>query len=455
MPEFSLSTFEAELLQHLPSPISGKFCVAFSGGLDSAVLLHALAHLRNQHADWQVRAIHVDHQLQPQSSEWSAQCTRVAAELDIPMSVERVDVDSNSKEGMESAARTARYSALQRTLSPNEVLLTAHHADDQAETLLLALMRGSGVQGLASMPSCKSLADGWHVRPFLPFTRAELAAWADARGIEFIDDPSNARRHFDRNFMRHEVLQVVGSRWPSASVSISRSAGHLAEALELLEGIAVEDLRACMIEQCLRIDGLRQLSAPRRRNALRYWLRARQFALPSKRQLAGLEHDLFNTAPDRMPCVRWKDAELRWHRDLLYADRTREPLEEEGRERRWEWRSAFTLPAELGSLSISETRSDGLALDRLPTTLSVRFRVGHEKIRLPGRGHRHALRNLLQERDVLPWWRDRLPLIFSGTQLLAVGDLCWSDEIGARPGERAGRIAWEGAPNWKAVTRDP
>lgn len=455
MPEFSLASFETELLRQLPESFDGKLCVAFSGGLDSAVLLLAVADLRSRHGDWRVRTVHIDHQLQPGSSEWSTHCGRIADKLEIPFLTEKVSVDANAEDGLEAAARAARYEAMRRTLARNEVLLTAHHADDQAETLLLALMRGSGVQGLASMPARKEFAQGWHVRPLLPFTRAELAAWANTRRIDAIDDPSNANRHHDRNFLRHEVLPILRSRWSSVATGISRSAGHLGEALVLLEGVAVDDLRACEVGRCLKIDALRELSAPRRRNLLRCWLRANGFLLPSTRRLAAFERDLFNSASDRMPCVKWSDVELRWHRGLLYAERASPFADDE--ERIWDWRNTIELPSGLGSLSMRPSAGSGLALERLSTELSIRFRAGREKIRLPGREHRHALRNLLQESDVLPWWRDRVPLIYAGPQLIAVGDFCFSDEIAARPGERAGTIVWEGAPQWRAVdceTRD-
>jgi len=452
VPIFSPQALENALSASLPAAFAGTFCVAFSGGLDSAVLLHALTELRGRNSRWRLRAVHIDHQLQPQSGDWAAQCRHVAESLDVELTVERVTIDSNDAMGLEAAARAARYAVFRRSLDHGEVLLTAHHADDQAETVLLALMRGSGVQGLAGMPAKKFFALGWHVRPLLGFTREELDAWARERGLTSIVDPSNALLRHDRNYLRHEVLPKLRARWPSASGSITRSASHLGEALELLEQRAAADLQSCALERCLKVDALRRLTPSRRRNVLRYWLRLRGLPLPSTRKLAGLEHDLLNTDLDRMPCVKWQGAELHWHRGLLYADAANEMLDNtENFERGWDWRSAIELPDCSGRLTLSPTSGPGLAVSRLPERLTVRYRRGGERIQLPGRQHRHTLRNLLQEGDVLPWRRDQIPLIFADKTLIAVGDLAWSGEFAATPGEAALEVVWDRAPQWRAV----
>lgn len=452
MLQFSIPSFDFALQSHLPGAFAGKFCVAFSGGLDSAVLLQAIVELRAAHPDWRVRAVHIDHQLQPQSGDWAAQCRRVAEKLNVELTIERVAIDRGDARGLEAAARAARYEALRRVLEHGEVLLTAHHADDQVETVLLALMRGSGVQGLAGMPAVKPFAHGWHVRPLLSFTRSQLEAWASERRIDSISDPSNALLRHDRNYLRHEVLPQLRNRWPSASDSIGRSAAHLGEALGLLEESAVAQLRESALGRCLKIDSLRALTPARRRNALRFWLRLRGLPLPSTRKLAGLEQDLFNTDLDRMPCVTWQGAELRWHRGLLYADTAQSVTSPPDSYRQeWDWRNAFALPAQLGRLTVTPTLGPGLAVARLPERLTIRFRGGGEKIRLPGRRHRHSLRNLFQENDVLPWHRDRIPLIFAGKELIAVGNIAWSDDFAAAPGDAALQVLWEGAPEWRAV----
>jgi tRNA(Ile)-lysidine synthase len=430
----------------LPADLPRQFCVAFSGGVDSSVLLHALVALRAEHRDWSVRAMYVDHQLQAASEIWGERCKAVAFELNVDFAVLKVEVDRDSVEGLESAARNARYGALRQALRPQEILLTAHHADDQAETVLMALLRGSGVQGLAAMPVSKPWPPGWHMRPLLSFTRSAIEKWARDQGITGIDDPTNQVLRHDRNFLRHEVLPLLSSRWPAAAANIARGADHAGESLELLEEIAAADLSACCLGAALRIDALFALSGPRRRNLLRYWLRSQGLRMPSTRKLAGLELDLRVAAPDRIPTVRWLDVELFWHRGLLYA-RSEQP--ELPSQISWNWREPLRLPA-LGSLSLQPAAA-GLATDKLPDMLTVKFRAGGERIRLPGREHRHHLKKLLQESGVLPWWRDRMPLLFAGKKLVAVGDLFVGDEFIARDGQPASSVVWSGAPNWRAM----
>jgi tRNA(Ile)-lysidine synthase len=450
MQTFSLQALMNRIRAQWPTGFDGRFCVAFSGGLDSSVLLHALTELRNDdpqwHPAWRLRAFYIDHQLQPQSVSWGERCRDEAIKLGVEFAVLKVDVALNSHEGLESAARTARYAALRQALCPNEALITAHHADDQAETLLLALMRGSGVQGLAAMPACKAWMPGWHLRPLLSFTRRELEAWALERGVQGIQDPTNTVLRHDRNFLRHEVLPLLASRWPAAAANMARAADHVGESLSLLAEMAQADLTVCRVGPALRIESLFALSGPRRRNLLRFWLRSLGLRMPSSRKLAGLETDLQAAAPDRIPVVRWNDAELFWYRGLLYA-RTEQPALPT--EVSWDWREPLHLPA-LGSLTLTPS-AVGLAARMLPSTLTVRFRRGGERIRLPGREHRHHLKKLLQENDVLPWWRDRLPLVFAEKRLVAVGDLFVEDEFVARGGEPALTLDWRGGPAWRAA----
>lgn len=455
MSAFSPKALAAELKATLPSGFSGRICIAFSGGLDSAVLLHAISELRGANSGWHVRALHVDHQLQAASGEWAKHCESVAEALQIGLTVAKVVVARDHAQGLEAAARSARYAAIRKQLLEREVVLTAHHADDQAETMLLALMRGSGVQGLAAMPAVKEFGRGWHLRPLLAFTRAELSEWAAEHGIIAVSDPSNALLRHDRNYLRHEVLPLLVKRWPAAATNIARSANHLGEALSLLEELALRDLEVSAVGHCLIIEALRSLSAERCRNLLRYWLRREGLLAPSTRKLAGLMRDLFNTDLDRIPCVTWEGTELHWHRGLLYASSPRAALSDaHSYEGEWSWKESFPLPAKLGRLSMQATLEQGFSAANLPERLTIRFRRGGEKIQLPGRQHRSALRNLFQENDVLPWWRDRIPLVVSGRRLLAVGDLFLSDEFAAHPGEAAVRVVWEGAPRWQAELLD-
>jgi len=453
MPTFSPESLLTVLNASLPSAFDGKLCVAFSGGVDSTVLLHALSTLRSSQPAWKLRAVHVDHQLQPVSGQWAQRCERLAGELNIPFQVQRVAVDRNHTQGLEAAAREVRYGAFRAQLDAGEVLLTAHHADDQLETVLLALMRGSGVQGLAAMPVCAPFAVGWHVRPLLEYTREQLAGWAAGRGIDAVEDPSNRNLRHDRNYLRHAVLPVLRERWPSVAGSAVRAARHLGDALQLLDEQASRDLEICAAGACLNVASLRALSPVRRANAVRFWLRSRGLHAPSTRQLHGLERDIFTASEDRNPCTRWPGAEVHRYRGRLYAF---EPSAAAANEPvNWAWREPLSLAG--GLLRIVGTAGDGgdcgprLSLARLPEQLTVRYRAGGEHIQVAGRAHRKLLKKLLQESGVLPWWRDRLPLLFAGKQLVAVADLFLAAEFAAAPGEPGACIVWDGRPEIFAV----
>jgi tRNA(Ile)-lysidine synthase len=295
------------------------------------------------------------------------------------------------------------------------------------------------------MPAKVRFAAGWHQRPLLGFVRAELSEWAARQGLSFVEDPSNRDTRFDRNFLRHEILPRLKSRWPSIAATVSRSARHLAEADGLLDELADYDLRTAVKHSCLSVTRLRELDAPRRRLLLRRWIRSRGLLLPATRTLAAMEHDLLMAADDRAPCVKWPGAQVHRHRDWLYAEAAL--LEIIVPELTWCWDGDITLPAELGVLRMQggDPRESGprIGTRDLPPALTIRFRQGGERIRLPGEKHRRELKKLLQSSQVLPWWRERLPLIYAGDSLVAVADLWVSNEFAAKQDEPGVKPHWE------------
>lgn len=452
MSSFSPPALLASIQRHLPPSASGKLCVAFSGGLDSTVLLHALAIAVRDEPRYQLRAIHIDHQLHEHSRQWQRHCAQFALSAGIAFVAGRVSVSRDCDAGIEAAARAVRYEALRNLLEPGETLLTAHHADDQLETVLLALLRSAGVNGLSAMPACQPLGQGWHLRPLLEFTRAELEAWGRAEQLAWITDPSNDDRHFNRNYLRHEVIPALQRRWPGVARSAVRSAGHLAEAGELLDAIAAADLVGAAAGDCLRVSVLASLDEPRRRNLLRHWLRARGARPPSTRKLLALEHDMLTAQEDRLPCVDWDGFEVRRYRGLLYAGPQLQLSAVSGVSQDWDWSAALELPEGLGSLRMQTDRGAGLATSKLPPHLQVSFRHGGEALRPAGQPHHRKLKKLLQDADVLPWWRHCLPLIHVGDELAAVGDLWIAEEFAAQANEAGMRVLWEGRPGMEAVS---
>lgn len=439
----------AGLRATLPSRASGDLCVGFSGGLDSTVLVAVLAQARQIEPSLRLRAVHIDHQLQSRSVEWDEHCRAVANTLSVEYQSCRVQVIVDPEAGPEASARAARYEELRSLLRPGETLVTAHHADDQLETLLLALMRGAGTRGLAGMPACQPFAQGWHARPLLEFTRAQIEEWGKAHALRWIDDPTNDNSRFSRNFLRNEVVPLLRSRWPAAATTASRAAAHLAEGAELLDELAAIDCAPALIGDCLAVETLAALSPTRRRNVLRYWLRQRGVRSPSTRKLSALEHDMLAADPDRSPVVDWDGYEIRRYRGVLYANRAL--AQTETTPRNWDWRQPFVLPQGLGTLRTATIGGPGLSAAALPPTVRVDFRHGGEAIRPAGHDHHRTLKNLLQEADILPWWRSRVPLIWAGDRLAAVGDLWIAEEFATRDERNGVRIAWDERPQIVAV----
>lgn len=438
----------AELRTLLPVN-AARLCVALSGGMDSVLLLHALASLR-QELGLPLQAVHVDHHLQSASSQWAQWCLQAGARLGIVCSVLDIEVAVEERRalGVEAAARGARYAALKRWLQPGDVLLTAHHADDQLETLLLALLRGAGLKGLSAMPACVPFGAGWHARPLLPFTREDLALWAAEQALDWRDDPTNREVHFDRNFLRHEVLPRLRTRWPAAAVAAVRSAAHLGEAQHLLDETIATLFAEAQCGRALRVDVLRRQQPAQQRALLRHWLHAQQLRMPSTRVLNTLLRDMLDASADRIPCVRWGEVDVHRHRELLYAEASpRASLST----LTWQPAAPLPLPNGLGGLqwqpatSAAKTANRAIALRCLPEVLEVRWRSGGELLQPGPRQPRRELRKLLQEAAVLPWWRERIPLLYASDQLLAVGDL-WVDAAVATQDDDALMLVWSQRP---------
>ena len=408
-------------------------CVAYSGGMDSHVLLYALAALR-AHAPWRVTALHVDHALQAPSAQWQRHCAEVCAALDVPYRSERVSVDGIGDYGLEDAARRVRYLALARLLPPGAVLLTAHHQDDQAETLLLQLVRGAGVQGLAAMPAIAPFATGRLARPLLGFARAALAAYAGERQLRWIEDASNQEVRLGRNFLRHRVMSVLAQRWPHAPEAIARAARHQAQAARLLEEIAREDLAAALDEEGgLAISRVLLLSPERQANLVRHWVRANGVSAPSEPVLRQILARLRSDPQTRHATVAWANVEARRYRDRLTL-RVAVPDVADDWEAAWEPGAALVIPGAPWQLRAQPAIGAGVSRACIAgKTLRVRLRRGGERCLL--RGHHHKVKKLLQEAGVPPWERARLPLLYVDDDLAAIGDRWVCEPYGARADE--------------------
>jgi tRNA(Ile)-lysidine synthase len=416
---------------------SSAWCVAYSGGCDSHVLLHLTA-AHAVRGGGSVAALHVDHGVNPRSADWAEHCRTVCVALGVEYRHARLAPVAT---GHEAELRTRRYAALAEMLRNGETLLTAHHRDDQAETLLLQLLRGAGPAGLAAMPPLQPFAPGRHARPLLGAARAELHAYARAHGLHWIEDDGNTDTRIDRNFLRHEIMPRLARRWPALGATLPRVARHQADVVVLLEEIARADLKQIGggSPERLKIDGLAELSGPRRDNVLRCWLRGLGLPVPAADQLQRIHDEVIGARPDAEPCLRWPGAELRRYRDLLYAG-TPLPAPPDGVRR---WRLGPPCVFEHGTLYAEQCSGGGLRRAACPDdTVEIRFRAGGERLRPAGRRGHRELRLLFQEQGVPPWQRDRIPLLFADGVLAAVADLWVAEEFAAAADEPAWRISW-------------
>jgi len=448
--EFNAPWLRRRLAALLPDLAQRELCVAFSGGADSTALLAALAAQPGK-----LRALHVDHGLHPDSAAWAAHAVAVARGLGVTCEVLSANVARGRGDSLEARAREARYRLLEGALRPGEVLLSAHHQDDQLETVLLMLLRGAGVAGLAAMPELVRFGPGLLVRPLLSRSRAALAAFVRAAGLPHLEDPSNLDERLDRNFLRRRVLPALRERWPGAAATVSRSARHAAEAGRLLETLARADVERASHGRALAASALRALPPDRRHNALRFWIGSHGHPLPPTTRLAEIAGPVLAARADAQPAVEWAGVRVECHGGLLRLLPARRaaggrtgaaPRPPAGIRWRWQGQPACPLPGDLGAIELIPDAHGPVNLAALPATLSVRWRRGGERLTVAAGGARRALKSLLQESRLPLAERARLPLVFGGRRLLAVADRWVDASVQAGPAaRRRGRFLWRQA----------
>jgi tRNA(Ile)-lysidine synthase len=427
-----------------------RVTVAFSGGLDSTVLLAAVCRLA---LPVPIRAAHVDHGLHPQSPDWRAHCERVAAVYGAEFSAVRVTVDAGASVGLEAAARAARYRALGELLAPGEWLLTAHHGDDQLETVLLRLLRGTGVRGLRGIIPFGPFGSGSLGRPLLDFTRAQLRAQAVSWSLGWLEDPSNQEPRHDRNYLRLHVLPALLARWPDAALRATRLTEQMGDAERLLDAVAAEDARPLPAPWYVPRAALAALDPARQRNLLRHLLRAVGLGTPGARKLEELRNVLLEAHPASHAIVRWPDGEGRVFRAALFLGPPLPPSSPPDYSARIGIAEGWAGPE--GRVEWERAREGyGLPESWLAEGLTLRFRSGGERFRPRGRPHHRSLKDLFQDSGVVPWMRDRTPLLYRGTALVAIGDFLVSAEVDAAPAhELRWCVRWTQHPPLRAPER--
>jgi len=420
--------------------------LGLSGGLDSMVLLEMTDQLRHQYPLPPIKAIHIHHGLHPDADRWTEHCQRECARRDIELHIQRVQLPAGGN--IEELARDARYAVFESLLEPEHWLLLAHHADDQLETLLFRLIRGTGVRGLSGMPVSRPLGQGKLLRPLLGWTRAELASWATAQQLSWIEDPANADPRYARTELRHELLPQLRQRWPGLPGNLLRLAEHAREANELLDERASDDLQAAAAPvtdiwlrnwPSLALDGLNCLSPARQRNLLRFWLHQQGIRLPDQRHLQTLIEQLA-AAEDSQPALRVDHAQLyRSSGRLWLLPPTGVPA---GIDQPLERLCDTRLTAGNGWLRFAGAGTEA----QRHAGWRIAYRRGGEQIKLPGRPTQ-SLKKLFQEAAIPAWLRPAVPLLYCDDQLVSVAGRWNAEAMLAGAGQAGFSVRWEPIPD--------
>ena len=451
-----LKRFQNALESLYTLPENAHYVIAYSGGVDSHVLLHCCKQL-----DIPLRAVHVHHGLQSVADYWVTHCQNICNALDVPLDIIYVDAKQKRGQSPEETARIVRYEALQKNLAEGDCLLTAQHINDQAETLLLQLFRTASSAGLSAMPEYRQIGDYVHVRPLLAFSREEIENFAEENGLHWIEDPSNQDMTFDRNYIRTNLVPLLESRWPEITVQLSKVARLQASNLQVLEDMAAIDLASSItrpayqsetnlydVVSVISISVLKRLSSPRLLNVLRSWIikaiesRDRKIS-PTRNLLEEIEKTIINVQRDASPVIAFSGFEFRKYQNDLYLLEVKCPQsvidQVVSSEVEWQLESPLDFPEwNIRLVAVSKVGL-GLQQNLLDGPLKVSFRRGGEIFHPAGRRHSQSLKKLLQAEGVPSWERDILPLLYYHDQLVAVAGI-WIAKKYAAGGNEAGWV---------------
>lgn len=427
--------------------------IALSGGLDSVALLDACVHLQSEAPQLfpsGLRALHIHHGLSPNADDWQRHCEQLCSHHGVPLSCVSVQVARDDGQGLEAQAREQRYRVFAGQLAAHEALLMAHHLDDQAETVLLRLLRGAGPGGLAGMPQQRSLGEGVLWRPLLDIPRSGIEHYAHTRQLRWVEDESNTDITLSRNYLRHQVIPAIAEHWPVWRNSVLRSGMLGGDAEQILQELAQETLLPLRDadEQSLQWPPLLDMSPARQRLLIRHWLQQQTGQVPGWRLVHRVMQEVLGAAPDAQPEVAWDDWLLRRYRDRLYLSQAHESVQQRVSQREqlpdmpdagyaWMPQSDGRLPALVlpgnGAVRLFQIAQGGM---RLPQgECRIRYRSGGERCALPGRPHR-ALKKILQESAIPPWVRARTPLLYVD------GELAWIAGVGVCEGFQTDGPGW-------------
>ena len=409
--------------------------------MDSVVLLHLL-HTLAPLLDCRLSAIHVHHGISHNADDWVDHCAELCARYAIPLHIEHVNIAPlRDEHGIEAAARKLRHAAFAKQAC--DFVALAHHADDQAETLLLQLLRGAGIKGVSAMGYLKRTERHVVVRPLLDCSRSELLDYARQNGLRWIEDESNSDEKYPRNFLRHRIFPVLQQRFPAYRETLLRSARHFAEAGQLLSELAQQDAGQSLHGNTLRVDTLRSLSPARAKNLLRHFLHAQDAPMPQTSQIDTMLQQLLNARVDAAVCIDYGGWQVRRYQDRAYVLRALNHFDS-GLELSWHGESELEWAALDTRLYFAKMTGAGISLEKLQRApVSLRLRSGGEVLRPQPNASTRSLKNLLQEQQVPPWQRERLPLLYCGDELVSVVGVAIHAEYQAQRNEEGVLVSFK------------
>ena len=425
------------LLQTLQSQAAANaYVVGFSGGADSTALLHALNEVKYQ-LKAPISAIHVNHGLHTDANMWQSHCKDLCRQYAIPLNCLRVNLGHESGKGLEAEARELRYRAISNQLESGACLLTAHHADDQAETLLLNLMRGSGVDGLSAMPVSRTFGDAVILRPLLGFQNSALKTYLRDQNIGWIDDPSNQQLDQDRNFVRHQVIPLLEQRWPEVSKRLLLTRKAMSDTRKLLEKMADDHLQENLAHpQVLNIATMTGANPELFKLVIRRWLKRAGATSVPVYQLESFYQQVQAADSDSRVNVTWQRWIMRLYKQQLWLHPDHEllpcPVV------KWaKGEGSIDLGDDIGQLVLL---GDDPVLPAGDFSVGARCNLGETVL---GKGIQHkSLKNLFQSAAIPPWLRNSVPLISLGAELVAMGDWCIDPQFESRLAKTGTRLNW-------------
>ena len=431
---------EAIFSKEIGSLVNRKFLLAFSGGVDSVVLLDLLVNVLKESDA--LRIIHINHNLNKHSNDWAQFSSEICEKYDLPLICESVEPKRHGK-GLEADARELRYQSFRDVIQDDEYLLTGHHQDDQMETLLYRIFRGTGIDGLMAIRREIKFGKGFLYRPMLNISREKIEEYAQLKNLKWIYDSSNDDSSYDRNFLRKDIIPLIKKRWPSVENKVSRLSVIAEQNQLLLNELALEDVGQLKNYNHLDIETLSEKSYPRIINIFRFMIKKNNMSVPSMQVLNEGIKTLMHSK-SKSPSMTWNDNTIRRYKHRLYfLNSALNSPNDLSNEMSWDIKKTINLGKNLGSIQARFLNGEGISLNRCPSNLAIKYRKGGEEIKPSGHKITKSLKNLFQENNVLPWVRDKIPLIYVDQELISVGDLWFNQDFKASANEDGFLITWD------------